>query len=264
MNVAPLARGRSAEVYPWGESQVLKLFHSWVPTEAIERAARATRLALKSGLPVPAVGQLVEIEGRTGLVLERLGGISMLDAMRRKLWRAGRYARLLGELQARIHACPAPGFRPLRQALRRKIVAVESLPDALRQAALAALEQLPPGDRLCHGDLHPDNILLTANGPYIIDWIDATRGYPLADAARTTLLFMVGRTPEPSPLGRLEDLARGWLRRAYQERYLRSSGYTLPGLRAWLPVVAVARLREGIPGEEGFLLRLARQLLDLA
>jgi Ser/Thr protein kinase RdoA (MazF antagonist) len=40
---------------------------------------------------------------------------------------------------------------------------------ARRSQALERLNQLPDGDALCHGDYHPDNVLMTRNGPIIID-----------------------------------------------------------------------------------------------
>jgi Phosphotransferase enzyme family len=46
-----------------------------------------------------------------------------------------------------------------------------ALPKHLATAILALIERLRPGDGLCHGDLHPDNVIMTAEGPKLIDWI---------------------------------------------------------------------------------------------
>ncbi|TMA37195.1 MAG: aminoglycoside phosphotransferase family protein, partial [Deltaproteobacteria bacterium] len=43
------------------------------------------------------------------------------------------------------------------------------------------LETLPDGDQLCHGDMHPGNIMLSRRGPMVIDWTNARRGHPAAD-----------------------------------------------------------------------------------
>ena len=47
----------------------------------------------------------------------------------------------------------------------------------------------PDGDRLCHGDFHPMNILGDVSQPVIIDWPDARRGDPAADVCRSYLLM---------------------------------------------------------------------------
>jgi thiamine kinase-like enzyme len=78
------------------------------------------------------------------------------------------------------------GRRPLtfrRQArlLARRHAVVHAVP---------ALEWLPmpfgEGDGapvLLHRDLHPQNVILTADGPRIIDWEGAARGPAVADVA---------------------------------------------------------------------------------
>ena len=50
-----LGQGRSAEVYAWGDHQVLKLFFSsWSP-EWIEQEARVARVVHEAGLAAPAL-----------------------------------------------------------------------------------------------------------------------------------------------------------------------------------------------------------------
>ena len=43
------------------------------------------------------------------------------------------------------------------------------------------------GDKLCHGDFHPGNVLLTEKGAVVIDWMTASICNPWADMARTDL-----------------------------------------------------------------------------
>ena len=61
-----------------GKREKSKLFREWFSLSAIEHEARVARIVHESGLPVPAVGDLVEIAGRHGLVYERVIGVSML------------------------------------------------------------------------------------------------------------------------------------------------------------------------------------------
>ena len=66
----PLAHGRTADVYAWGEAHVLKLFHNWFDLESIEREAGIAAAVHASGLPAPAVGDITRTNGRIGLVYE--------------------------------------------------------------------------------------------------------------------------------------------------------------------------------------------------
>ena len=114
--------------------------------------------------------------------------------------------------------------------------------------AHALLEGLPTGSALCHGDMHPANLLRSVRGSIIVDWFDAAVGYPLADLARSTLLMppavalesanrhLDGATVEL--LGRLNDGYLGELdRRGLIER---------PAFEAWEAVLAVARMSEPV------------------
>ena len=58
-----------------------------------------------------------------------------------------------------------------------------TLPKHIATGILALIERLPPGDGLCHGDLHPGNVIMTADGPRLIDWDGATRAPAALDLA---------------------------------------------------------------------------------
>ena len=100
----PIAVGRTAEIYDWEEGQILKLFRDWFPAHSVEQEARNARAVHAAGLPVPAVGEVIEIDGRLGLIYERVEGPSMEETLKAKLWTLFRSARLLAELHADMHA----------------------------------------------------------------------------------------------------------------------------------------------------------------
>ena len=49
------------------------------------------------------------------------------------------------------------------------------LPKHIGTEILALIDRLPPGDRLCHCDLSPGNVIMTAEGPKLVDWASAMR-----------------------------------------------------------------------------------------
>jgi hypothetical protein len=46
--VALIAKGRTAEVYLWGDNRVLKLFHDWCPRKAAQRMLELLSIFLAS------------------------------------------------------------------------------------------------------------------------------------------------------------------------------------------------------------------------
>ncbi len=247
----PFAIGATAEIYAWENGQILKLFRDWVTASAVQTEARTARLVHASGAPVPAVGEVVEIDGRMGLLYERIDGRSMLAAMSAQPWRLLHFARQLAELQADLHSRVVPAGMPTqRERMHTKIGQAEALPPATRQQMLILLDSLPTGHRLCHGDFHPDNVLLTARGPVIIDWIDATAGHPLADVARSSLLMGFAQPPAGSTLDWKIRLARRWFTSAYLAHYRRLHRFAAEELTHWRLVNAAARLSENVPESE--------------
>ena len=57
------------------------------------------------------------------------------------------------------------------------------VPKHIATGILTLIERLRPGDGLCHGDLHPGNVIMTADGPRLVDWTGAVRAPAAFDLA---------------------------------------------------------------------------------
>src|SRR5215475_13045432 len=99
----PIAHGRTADVYDWDDGHILKLFHNWFPLEDIEYELKIARAVHASGVKSPAVGEMIQVQGRNGLIYERVAGESMLAMFRRKWWMVFGYARIFAKLHAQMH-----------------------------------------------------------------------------------------------------------------------------------------------------------------
>jgi aminoglycoside phosphotransferase (APT) family kinase protein len=181
-----IARGRDGAVYEEGPGRVVRRTFDG---RSIAAEARVMRYAAEHGYPVPAIHD-VRADG-TEVVMDRVEGPSMMDAMMRRPWSIGRLARLLADLHDRLHEIPAPEW----------------------------LAPLDGGDRLLHLDLHPMNVLMAAGGPVVIDWTNAAAGDPLADVANTVVLSVCPEIPLPRPVQLLAEPGRAWIARSFAARY---------------------------------------------
>jgi aminoglycoside phosphotransferase (APT) family kinase protein len=258
-----IGAGRTADVYAWGEERILKLFQAWMPTSAVEREFNITRLARQTGVPVPEAEELVEVDGRPGIVFERLHGPSMLQVIEKQPWKSIPLIRQLAELHVRMHTCVlSEGLDSQRTQIERAIGWSKDLTEAEKQIILENLACLPDGNVLCHGDFHPDNVLITAKGPVIIDWMTGTRGAPLGDVARTVLLFQAGGLPpRMSFIVRLSiNVLRRLLLSTYMSRYRQIHPASPDEILSWKLPLYAARLAEveNFPAEKAFLLKHIR------
>jgi len=257
----PLAIGGTAEIYDWEPGWILKLYFDRFGTEMADYEHRIATAISATGSLVPAVGKIINVNGRIGLLYQKCAGDQMGEDLARHPWRLVSYALTLAELRAEMHTKPIQADIPsLHSRLEHKIREAKPLPGILRTAALEALETMPDGDRLCHGDFHLGNIMLGGTQPVIIDWIDASIGSPLADVARTSILAqgMVEVEPQFSRFQRfgLRIMHAIYLFRYFQLRPGRQDEY-----RRWLSIVAAGRLNENVPGWDSWLLEQASKLL---
>ncbi|HXD09869.1 MAG TPA: aminoglycoside phosphotransferase family protein [Anaerolineales bacterium] len=253
----PIARGRTADIYDWDAGHVLKLFHNWFEIENIEYEQRIARVIHARGLNSPAVGELLQIEGRNGLIYERVAGSSMLEMLQHQPWKVFQFGKMLARLHAHMHANVSSREMPSqRKKLENKLKAADKLPSPLRTRLLKTLEVMPIRERVCHGDFHPGNILISGKDATIIDWIDVSRGNPVADVARTSIILSgaVESTQIPT---RLQKILVSAFHSTYLKYYFRQHRNGWDEYRVWLPIVAGARLSENIPELEQWLVKQA-------
>ncbi len=259
----PIAEGRIAEIYPWEDGKVVKLAHDWVPPLWLDYEYHISKIVHATGLNVPEPFEQVLVDGRSGIVYQRVDGPTMLAQMGTAPHKIRRYGRMLGELHAEMHTKPGATDLPdLHARLEGKICAAKEVPDPISKAALVQLTVLPTGDRLLHGDFHPDNVVMAASGPVAIDWSDAARGHPLGDVARTWVLSQVGGIPQNGVLRLIISFLRNIFLQTYLRTYFQHAPYKRAELDAWLLPVAVARLEENIESEQEISYKLIQEIRE--
>lgn len=256
--------GRSAEVYAWQEHQIIKLFYADFPPEFVEVEMSKSRMISSLNLPTPKFIGMVEIEGRKGLIYERVYGISMLKMINQRPWLLFRLARQLAELHHAIHQQDGTGFSPIRSDLDSVIQGAMAIPGIPAEDVVQLLKALPDGHALCHLDFHPDQVMMTNRGPVILDWATARQGHPLADVARTTILLKIGQVPYG---GRAMQTILNLWRKIFLETYLTRYFELQPqmnrmDLTPWLIPISIGRLNEGIAGEKKALMEVIKNSLS--
>src|SRR5256886_16561091 len=95
-----------------------------------DQQAAALSAAWEAGGPVPTPGPRVDVEGRPGLVMERIDGPDMLTTLGRQPWRILGLARIPGPTHARLHEVAGPPSPPPPpEPLRDRIETAPPLPD---------------------------------------------------------------------------------------------------------------------------------------
>jgi tRNA A-37 threonylcarbamoyl transferase component Bud32 len=191
-DAVPFAAGRDADVYALDDSWVLRRYRNG---HQVRDEADFMRWVARFGYPVPAVR---DVDG-ADMVIQRLDGPTLADAALAGDLSATEVGEIHADLHRRLQAIPAPSGTP--------------------------------GLVVVHGDLHPLNVIATADGPVVIDWRDAREDTAAFDVAMTAIIFaQVALDPAFAALSPL-------LREALTA-YLANSIDPTPGLDAALAVRA--------------------------
>ena len=143
-----------------------------------------TRAVFAAGGPAPEVLDEVTLEGRFGIVLPRLDGPTLLQLSRSGAMTREQTGAVLATLAISVHKTAAPpDVLSLRDRMDGALRHSHRIPQHIATGILTLIERLPLGSGLCHGDLHPGNVIMTADGPRLIDWIGATRAPAALDLA---------------------------------------------------------------------------------
>ena len=178
-----IGEGTSAHVHAWAPGQVLKLFKAGFPRRLSWWEARMTCAVFAAGAPAPEVFDEVTLEGRFGIVLTRLDGPTLLQLSRSGAMTPEQTGTTLAALCLSVHkTLPPPDVISLRERMEGAL-RHGRIPPHIAAGILGLIERLSPADGLCHGDVHPGNVIMTADGPKLIDWDGATRAPAGVDLA---------------------------------------------------------------------------------
>jgi len=243
-----IGEGAFSDVHVWAPGQVVKLFKAGVSQRLSRHEARVTRAVFAAGAPAPEVLDEVTLEGRFGIVLSRLEGPTLMQLSRSGAMTPAQTGAILASLYMSIHKTPPPQeVLFLREWLAALELSGGSVPKPIATGILTLIERLRPGDGLCHADLHPGNVIMTADGPRLVDWTGAVRA-PAAFDLACGHIILVEVAPEF-----IDDPQRPLAyNAAAQSEYARLSGTSQVALMAamepYLPIACVIQLLWGTQG----------------
>ena len=195
---------------------------------AVLRESMNLAAASKAGAHVPELIGVEADDGRWTLRTAFVEGETLANAIMSGRVRADAGIEGLAALQDELWRRDATTLAPLAVWAEREIRAC-ALNEAVKDALLKRLSGMESGDALCHGELTPFNVIVRREDEWVIvDWENALRGDPAADAAMTWLGLMLEE--------RLD-----WAE-PYLEAVRRRGAMDISKVEKWLPIVAAARL----------------------
>ena len=232
---APIAVGNTAQIYLY-ENKIVKVFNDFLPDTESSYEANKQKFAHSCGLSVPKIFDVTTIDGKQAIIMEFVKGKTIGDILSENMEQAEYYMNISIDIQQKIHMIVADSLEPMSLKLSRQIESAQQLDKRHKSALLQKMETITYKKRLCHGDFHMFNLIMSDNNQVtIIDWVDSSAGDLRADVYRTYLLY------EQFSI----ELADMYLR-----LYCQKSGLSKDDIFQWAPIIAGARLSENVSSEK--------------
>lgn len=225
-------------VYRDGDKAIKVFDANFSKSDILNEALNQARVE-EAGVRVPKVLEVSVIDGKWAIVSEYIPGKTLAQLMEENPQEKDAYLEQFVDLQMEVHTHRAPLLNKLHDKMKRKIDET-GLDATTRYELHTRLDSTPHHNKVCHGDFNPSNIIMSENGPYILDWSHATQGNASADVARTYLLFWLN--------GDIDGAKK------YLNLFCKKSDTARQYVERWLPIVAASQSVKGKPQEREFLL----------
>ena len=142
-----IAQGNTAEIYRLGGGKILKLFRDGIAHSAIEREYMSSRIAARKLTEVPAIYDLLEHDGRTGIVFQEVNGDDMTRLLLVHPMKFRKYIKDFAAYHAKINTPAADdmtvgGMRTVVEKLRDEVGWENDLSDDEKKKVLGNLSDV--------------------------------------------------------------------------------------------------------------------------
>ena len=241
------ARGRSADIIPYETGKVVKLFLADFPRDMIDIECDNTIEAHAQGCtPMKCYGK-VEIDGRTGIVLDWVKGVPMTKAAEKNPLILLKSGKMLAAQHVLVHSKSSEKLRDVRK-MATEFLDDESLlvlSEDEREKAKRYIAGLPEGNTALHLDFHTENVMVDGTECVVIDWLTAARGFPEVEIGVMDYVFHYGLLfPGSSKLQlALYTAVRSFVFNGYLKHYLKTTGIDKEQVKKWKIVSLIVRRR---------------------
>lgn len=258
-----IGSGACSEVFEWGTDKAIKLFRSNTNEYAVNKEYNNMIAAWKSGLPTYRPYEKVELEGRIGIIYEKIDGQTLMDRLIQENITSSNISsdlddndndiRITARVLNDIHQKRISGMPNQKEMIKNGILRAAYLTQEEKQCICRIVDDLPSKDLLCHGDPNPGNFIVKDGKTFIIDWMNASIGNPAADIAEYIIMIRyVALPPEvPNSFCEFFDEIRELVIKIFLDEYIKLSNMKYEEVEQWMvPVMAEKLSFDGICDKE--------------
>lgn len=181
-----IGAGACGEVFRLDDETIIKLYYPRVKKEEIEQEKTLAKKAFVMGVPTAISYDIVEADGRTGVVYELINSKTLGELIRADESDLEAYVDMYAAVCRQIHSIEAePGQLPsFKDINRADIPNVTGITEEERAYLHRFLDLVPDRMNCLHGDLNINNIMVQNGECCLIDMGEFSTGTPMFDLSR--------------------------------------------------------------------------------
>ena len=181
-----IGAGACGEVFRLDDETIIKLYYPRVKKEEIEQEKALAKKAFVMGVPTAISYDIVEADGRTGVVYELIKSKTIGELIRGDEGHLEEYVDMYAAVCRQIHGIEAePGQLPSFKDINRSDIAdVTGITEEERAYLHRFLDLTPDRMNCLHGDLNINNIMVQNGECCLIDMGEFSTGTPMFDLSR--------------------------------------------------------------------------------
>lgn len=270
-----LASGTASDVYEYGSDKVCKLYIGEYNVDMVEWRYKKILEAYKIGLPTPKVYELIEHDGRFGIVIERFYGKNFYEALFRHIRASMKqgipmqkildsiYEILVKQIKCaatvlfEIHRIKCKLFFTAKELFTNCTRHNSNLSQDEKNKIFKLIENLTDSESVCHGDPNLTNFIHNDNSDkiVIVDWDNCMQSSPLYDITRyivgTARANPAGITGIPDEITQFYSAHTSDFIKIFLDEYVRLSGIDLSDIEHWIMLLPVSWGGNVMDKEEG-------------
>ena len=191
-----IGRGACGECYRIDDETIIKLYYGNTDPAFIEHEKALSKKAFVMGIPTAISYDIVEANGRRGVVYELIRSKTLGELIRADRTKLDEYVEMYVDTCKKVHAIHThdpeiPSFKDINRA---DIENITGITDGERAMLHRFLDLVPEKDTCIHGDLNVNNIMVQDGECCLIDMGELSTGTPMFDISRI-LFSMVYAAP---------------------------------------------------------------------
>lgn len=214
-----IGQGSNGIVYRLDPETIVKVYRNKDALAEMQREREISRKAFVLGIPTAIPYDVVSVGDQFGTVFELLNALSITKLILADPEGMEGYVDLFVSVLKQIHQTPAkPGELPDMKAvaLRWADDLEGHLPGEQLQKLHRLIADVPPVNRMLHGDYHSNNVMVQNGEPLMIDMDTLCIGHPVFELASTFNAYVGFGEVAPDSIERFMKLDAATAARVWQ------------------------------------------------